>query len=578
MKRVIRIALKIVVGLLLVVLILGGLAYWQRTALVRAWTGIPPYRAGLGERLDLEVPMRDGVKLKTQAYLPSGAGPWPALLLRGPYGEYAITRLVFEVMSRYGFAVVHQDVRGKNGSGGEFVPFVHEREDGIDTLRWLVTQPWVDGNVATYGESYLGLTQWAVLDAMPPEVKTAVIVDAHGDVYESVWHRGLLHHGFATVGALVLGGRFEGFLELARARPLLPAAQAALSGAAQYRDFLASPEREAPYWRQEPLRAMRDSARGARIPVLSIGRWHDIFLDGQLRSFEGLPTRDRSLMVVEQGSHADDQALPVLDWKAGLRESTRLQLAWLNHWLRGEPLGVPASGYRIQSFDGRWENLPSWPPAASALTLRLGRVDASRRCDGGLLSAETGPPASITYRHDPDRPVPTRGGESVFALVSPTGVAEQGNDLCGRDDVLSFASDPLPAGLHVAGSIGIVLAVSSTAPDTAFAVKVQEHRADGKVLILRDDIASLSRRSGSDDSEPYTPGERVPIQFTMVPLDWNFAAGSRLRLDVSSSSWPAYHSHPNVAEPLLVVSRAEVADQTLYGGEITLPLVQPPGE
>jgi predicted acyl esterase len=130
----------------------------------------------------------------------------------------------------------------------------------------------------------------------------------------------------------------------------------------------------------------------------------------------------------------------------------------------------------------------------------------------------------------------------------------------------------------VAGSIGIVLAVSSTAPDTAFAVKVQEHRADGKVLILRDDIASLSRRSGSDDSEPYTPGERVPIRFTMVPLDWNFAAGSRLRLDVSSSSWPAYHSHPNVAEPLLVVSRAEVADQTLYGGEITLPLVQPPGE
>jgi hypothetical protein len=430
MKRVIRIALKIVVGLLLVVLILGGLAYWQRTALVRAWTGIPPYRAGLGERLDLEVPMRDGVKLKTQAYLPSGAGPWPALLLRGPYGEYAITRLVFEVMSRYGFAVVHQDVRGKNGSGGEFVPFVHEREDGIDTLRWLVTQPWVDGNVATYGESYLGLTQWAVLDAMPPEVKTAVIVDAHGDVYESVWHRGLLHHGFATVGALVLGGRFEGFLELARARPLLPAAQAALSGAAQYRDFLASPEREAPYWRQEPLRAMRDSARGARIPVLSIGRWHDIFLDGQLRSFEGLPTRDRSLMVVEQGSHADDQALPVLDWKAGLRESTRLQLAWLNHWLRGEPLGVPASGpLPLRRSRCAWgvsmppgavtvassPRRPALPPPSPTGTTRTGRC---RPGEGSRSSPSSLPPES------PSRGTTSAEGTTCFhspPIRSPRG-------------------------------------------------------------------------------------------------------------------------------------------------------------
>ena len=128
--------------------------------------------------LGIGVPMRDGVKLSTDVYLPDGPGPFPVILIRTPYSnnvEAGVQDGVY--FAQRGYAVAIQDVRGRFDSEGEWAPFVHEAEDGYDAQEWCGTQPWSTGKVGTSGASYLALTQWLAaplrnrhLAAMAPRV------------------------------------------------------------------------------------------------------------------------------------------------------------------------------------------------------------------------------------------------------------------------------------------------------------------------------------------------------------------------------------------------------------------------
>ena len=116
---------------------------------------------------DIMVAMRDGVRLAADVWVPAGGGPVPVLLVRLPYGKdmialyaYGLAPNVFALVEA-GYAVVYQDCRGTFRSGGEFIPMVNEPSDGADTVAWLLEQPWCDGNIGTFGASYLGFVQWA---------------------------------------------------------------------------------------------------------------------------------------------------------------------------------------------------------------------------------------------------------------------------------------------------------------------------------------------------------------------------------------------------------------------------------
>ena len=109
--------------------------------------------------------MRDGVQLRADHYAPATASPAGTLLVRGPYGRAFPFSLVFaRLYAARGYHVVLQSVRGTFGSGGVFEPMVNEAADGADTVVWLREQPWFTGRFATVGLSYLGFTQWALLE------------------------------------------------------------------------------------------------------------------------------------------------------------------------------------------------------------------------------------------------------------------------------------------------------------------------------------------------------------------------------------------------------------------------------
>src|SRR5205823_4152391 len=129
-----------------------------------------PQTTAVSVERDLETKMPDDVVLLADRWYPKEpagvAGGLPVVLLRSPYGRRQLG-IVGRLFAERGYQVVIQSCRATFGSGGEWVPFRHERDDGRATLDWLAAQPWFGGATATFGPSYLGLTQWAVAADAP---------------------------------------------------------------------------------------------------------------------------------------------------------------------------------------------------------------------------------------------------------------------------------------------------------------------------------------------------------------------------------------------------------------------------
>lgn len=362
---------------------------------------IPAGRHGYRVAEDIPVPMRDGVELLTDVYLPIGS-PQGTILIRTPYGRNSpVAVLTAGYYATHGYQVVHQSCRGTFGSGGEFRPFVAEVDDGADTVGWLREQPWFGGRFALCGASYLGFTAWAVMTDPPPELACAVIsVSAHDN-------HGVTHPGgaFALEGTLTLLdgldhiedpfltglARFPtaarrlrpGYREL----PLARAQQTVLAGSRMpYTEWLQAPDPDDPAWRSMRLGA---ALQRVRVPVLLHEGWQDRFVDQMLDQYAQLRRCgvDVALTVgpwshVELATRAARVTMPeTLDWLAE-------HLAGTGRRRRPAPVRVFVTG------TGEWRDLDDWPPAGGVRTLHLqpgGRLaeDPPRRPASRRPSATT---------------------------------------------------------------------------------------------------------------------------------------------------------------------------------------------
>lgn len=424
----------------------------------------------------------------------------------------------------------------------------------------------------------MGAVQWAVAGDLPPEVKTFVPTVAHGDVYELAYRNGMFNEGIAGVwlhsqGRSLLGTVTAGSKWAKNVAGKFPAQGVDAGefplGWAAYQDWIRHPDKDDAYWQSPEYVALREAHRKVQVPVMMIGYANDFFLPGMLRTYEELPTRDKSVLIVGPGNHGG-QADPEV--QGSYTQDYADTLAWFDHHLRGEPLPErlrPGVNVFVHGAN-TWRHAERWPAPKAPLLLNLDQLAGAQPCDGGSLSDDT--PAAgqtVSYVYDPRHPVPTRGG--AFVLLSDS-VEAQRNDLCEREDVLSFASASFDAETLLDGPIRIRLRVSSDAPDTSFTVKLSEHFADGRVYNIRDDISSLSMRNGAQHRVAYVPGEPVEVTFDLTPILWQMKKGSRLRLDVSSSSAPAFFPHPNRSGLWSEVADPVVARQVLLGGTVELPV------
>ncbi|MCH2169465.1 CocE/NonD family hydrolase [Myxococcota bacterium] len=575
LRRVLGISAVLLATLALLV----GAAFLARHELLRLYEDLPPFSHRSGDSQLEHVAMRDGVGLATQLFLPEGTGPWPTVLIRSPYDRLEIATLSWcERLVRYGYACVHQTVRGRGESGGDWEPLRNEEKDGRDTLDWLVAQPFQDGNLALLGPSYLAAVQWAVANDLPPEVKTFIPSVFTTNLYESVYQAGIFRHEAFTAWPTMMprrgdppdeaGNRYQ---QAIRHRPHIEIDEVHLGGRLPwYREWVSSPGRGMALWQEDENQRLLATPEAVEVPVLFIGGWYDVFFGPQMTDWQRLASRPISRFVVGPWTHigSSGPAMEFPDDEGGLMQ-WELTLDWLGHHLRGEPLGQPLGVTTYVMGENRWVTRASWPPPSDDLRLYLHDPKAARNCTGGSLGPEPPTqPQQVHYRYDPQDPVPTRGGSGMLAFILPGfDGAPAGNvwqeGLCERQDVLSFETEPLNEPLPLAGSAKVVLSVASDAADTAFNAKLVEVRADGRAVNIRDAITSLAYRNGSTHPQPYTPGNTLRIEIPLWPIEWTVAAGSRLRLDISSSDFPKFHAHSNLEGPWALQDHDVVARQTL---------------
>ena len=163
-----------------------GLSRWWALVVVAMAMGAQAEVLGPTILKDQDVPMRDGVKLSADVYLPGGQGPgpWPVVLMRTPYDKAVRSAGFADWFAARGYAVVVEDTRGRYASGGHWSLIGVDGPDGYDTTSWIGRQPWSNGRIGTIGTSYEGGTQHAMALAGAPHLTAMMPLFALSDIGE----------------------------------------------------------------------------------------------------------------------------------------------------------------------------------------------------------------------------------------------------------------------------------------------------------------------------------------------------------------------------------------------------------
>ncbi|SPM43508.1 Predicted acyl esterase [Mycobacterium numidiamassiliense] len=510
----------------------------------------------------VQVPMRDGVLLRADHYAPATSSAVGTVLVRGPYGRGFPFSLAFaRLYAARGYHVVVQSTRGTFGSGGAFEPMVNEAADGADTVVWLREQPWFTGKFATVGLSYLGFTQWALLNDPPPELAAAVITVGPHDFHDAVWSTGAFTTDFLGWSDMVsrqedpirirAGLRqLQAPAKVAQAAARVPFGESARAllgtGAPWFESWVEHLDSDDPFWERLRYGAALDRVQ---VPVLLIGGWQDIFLQQTLRQYAHLRRR------------GVDVALTVGPWThpqllgKGLGTGARETLDWLNTHLGGaQP--QRSSRVRVYVTGQGWRNVADWPPAATqrALYLRPGRYLDD------IPPADLTKVAPATFRYDPADPTPTTGGP----LLSGKGGYRDDSALAVRDDVLAFTSATLTHDVCVYGTPVVELAHSSDNPHADLFVRISEVDAKGRSRNVTDGYRRLNT----------TQKSRKPVSLELDGIAHRFRAGSRIRVLIAGSWFPRYARNLGTGEPLLTGRQLTPATHTVrYGrSRVLLPV------
>lgn len=520
----------------------------------------------------------DGIKLSASLYRPRGANDrLPTLLVRLPYhrlrySEGFNTGLYF---ARNGYAVLVQDLRGTGDSEGELLPWAHTADDALATIDWITRQPWSDGNIGTIGCSALGETQ-LVAQGRAPSAWRAMIVSGAGGAVGSLGDRHS-YFGVYEGGIFQLASGFGWFVDSGTLRPDAPPAQS-FEHSALLRELpissLVSRVRPAPNGYSAFLNTPLNDRKWAewgyladdsrlRVPALVLNTWGDqtvgdtLALSEHWRQSDPTGTLGRQKVVIAPGAHCQYEEVGLSGRFGTLSVANaalpyrQLQLRWFEHWLRGRKdalAELPAYTYYVVGAD-TWLQADSWPPAeARSERWYLGSQGrANSRKGDGRLERQPGNGAAVdTWRYDPAAPVPSKGGP-ICCTGNPAdqpGPAEQA-EVEERDDVLVYSTEPLASDLWIAGPLKAHLVMSSDAKDTDAVVRLVDVWPDGRATSIQEGALRLRYRNGFASPQFLAPGVPVRITVDMRSIAYRLPKGHRLRLHLTSSSFPRLERNMN---------------------------------
>jgi uncharacterized protein len=511
-------------------------------------------------RFEVLVPMRDGTKLATLVTLPEGAGPWPVIFSRTPYGKETpgLGPTAVEFFN-IGYVHVVQDTRGMGKSEGTFGRFEHEKPDGYDSIHWITQQPWCNGKVGMFGVSAGGILANLAAMAQPPALVCTYVVVAHGCDYRYGTYSG-------GVFQKDLNERWYKLLRRPLEDSLIP--------------------RVGPYNQNAADMDMRQHFDKVNVPTFNVCGWYDCFVQSGIENYSGLQRNGAGLAKGNQrlvvGAFGHFPLNGKLEYpKEASKPDTSTVQRWFDHWMKGIETGItqeqPVRYFLMgDPFDPKapgneWRTGSQWPPVHESRELWLAEK-------GELRPRPSNGSASIEYSSDPKNPVPTLGGNNLFLSrgpmdQSPTRI---------RKDVLRFDGEPLATPLEVVGTVKVDLQVSTDGPDTDFIVKLVDIYPDGYEALVLDQAMRLRFRDGFDAPQPAEPNKVYHLAFDLGNTALVFNKGHRLAVHVQSSNAPRFEPHTNTWDPVSSYDSARVARNRVYvgkeaGSRIILPVARVTG-
>ena len=497
--------------------------------------------------------MRDSVEIAVDIALPEGSGPFPTVVLRTPYirGKKLISPNGWLRLVDYGYAFVVVDMRGRNDSGGEWMPWEKDDEDAYEVIEWVAKQSWCSGKVGMIGGSYVGLTQWWTVASRPPHLACiAPLCVGATRAPLGLGNTGIPIQYWLWWLAYVSGKTLQ--------NPAAPSWENCINQLplkSLNKGFGISGSAWQRYVSGEIDFASVDCALSEEdfanidIPVLiGVGWWDDQFtMDTWVALQQAKSAADCRLLIGawdHVGNAAPRPALGGMDVSASVMDTIGYIEKFLAIHLKGETNEL-SEAPRCKIFHtGKhcWESMDQWPnPQAMSTSVYLDSDGDARglKGNGRMIGCVRSDAGSDTYIYDPNNPARDMGNLDQFAFSDPP---LDHRYLHRRNDILLYDSAVLNKPLTLSGRIFLRVFISSACPDTDLYVGVNDVHPDGRAIGL---FATNEPKGGlrlryrnGPEKELMTPHKIYEIEVSGIWVHHTFKQGHRLRITVNSNDFP----------------------------------------
>lgn len=547
-------------------------------------------RYGINDLGTFLIPMRDGVKLATDVYLPEGIAEGeklPTILIRTCYDRNGKKEALMKWV-HYGYAVVNQDVRGRSDSEGELVPFYYERDDGYDTIDWIISQEWSDGNVGMWGASYLGFVVVAAATSGHPSLKAVVDEVNVGSPFTDTVRRGgtvcswpLLSWTLAQsvsnrTDFSIFAGESISVEKAVEARPIKEIPQQMIGKASGPWNLWSEHPEYDDFWKNCTYSELGHQVKA---PMFVISGWYDGDSPGVSETWRMLTKHDVPNRKIWLGpwehnpNRARDYQGVSFSNDAVVYDYDVKILKWFDRFLKGIENGIenePRAAYYLVG-ENAWKTSNDWTPEEAALTHfylgSSGRANSSNG-DGVLLSSPAEFSLEDRFTYNPEAPFEFSGERDPENLKK--------HEL--RNDILIYTSDVLKADLAIAGELSAEVFAASTGYDTDWVVMLSDVDDVGNSILLSNYIVRAKYRNGYDAPDLLLPDKIEQYHIFMQNIAHTFKKGHRIRFSITSSS--KYVAFPNTntgknpyddTEPLIVTQT--IYHDKKYPSHIKLPVL-----
>ncbi|MFC4312239.1 CocE/NonD family hydrolase [Steroidobacter flavus] len=525
-------------------------------------------------QFDVRIPMRDGVELSTDLWMPAKEGKYPVILMRTPYlkteTEWLMAPELGELFSKHGYVLAVQDTRGRGDSDGKFGYLFVEGDDGFDSIAWLASQPWSNGKVATMGPSYLGAVQWLTAARRPPQLKCMVSTSAIGRPFDELPYVGgafrmdwAVHWLNRTAAKVAQFDSDAAKLDMDRIdahRPLLTMDDAYGRHMPMYRDFMQHSTMD-DYWKRIYL-TPEDFAT-IDLPVLHITGWFDSAIPGSMFYWRGMaehsPAKNRQYLLAGPWTHRHTTTGGVtkvgeLNFpESSIVDFRELHLKFFDHCLKG---GAPTFDFpRTRIYDtgtNQWRDLDGIPHSKG----KLQRLYLSGRT---LQWRKPGNEKPDSYVFDPLNPTP--------AFVEGYHYAIDYRHIEKRADVLTYSSEVLTRPVTATGPVFMNLFAATDARDTDFVARLIDVWPDGRAVKVGAMPAGVLRaryRNGYEREQLLDSSAPQEYRIELFDIAHTFVPGHRIRIEVMSGAVPYIYPNSNTGNPVATDIDSRPAKQTIY--------------